>query len=61
MYRKGIAKDQLVQRAAFVYEEILARGGIPQLNIKPNDKYVSKSLSYLSDFLEIKNSIVMPS
>ncbi|TNV85444.1 hypothetical protein FGO68_gene11996 [Halteria grandinella] len=60
MNRKGIAKDLLVQRAVFVYEEILERGGIVQINIKPNDKYVTKSLSYLSDFLEIKNGIVMP-
>jgi hypothetical protein len=26
--RKGIAKDLLLQRAIFVYEEILVRGGI---------------------------------
>jgi hypothetical protein len=27
MFRKGIAKDLLVERCVFIYEEIIARGG----------------------------------
>lgn len=60
MYRKGISKDLLVQRANFIYEEIIARNGLVQINIKPNEKYINKSLAYLSEFVESKNGIVLP-
>jgi hypothetical protein len=40
MHRKGISLDLLVERVVFIYEEILARNGLVQINIKPNAKII---------------------
>jgi hypothetical protein len=40
MHRKGISLDLLVERVVFIYEEILARKGLVQINIKPNAKII---------------------
>lgn len=59
MYRKGISKDQLVERLIFVYEEIKARNGHVQLTIKPTAKVVDLSLKYLQDYVDIKNNNIV--
>ena len=58
MHRRGISKDHLLNRVIFLYNEVLARGGIVQINIIPTEKIVSQCLLYLSEFIDIKNSIV---
>lgn len=60
MYRKGISKDQLVERCGFVYDEIVARGGNLQVTLRPNMKIIDMALKLLADFLEIKVGIVRP-
>jgi hypothetical protein len=40
MHRRGISQDLLVERVVFIYDEILARKGIVQINIKPNAKII---------------------
>ena len=60
MHRKGISRDRLLNKVDFLYREILARKGLIQINIAPTEKIITVSLQLLSDFVEIKNSIIQP-
>jgi glycerol-3-phosphate O-acyltransferase len=60
MHRKGISLDLLVERVVFIYEEILARKGLVQINIKPNAKIIQNCIKYLSDFVEQKRDFYEP-
>ena len=60
MHRKGLSKDLLHKRVAFIYDEIKARNGNLQINIRPNGDIIQTCLKYLSDFVESKNDIYEP-
>ena len=60
LHRKGLNLELLHQRASFIYDEIVARGGLIQLNIRPTVKIVEMSASYLKDFVVVKKGIYSP-
>jgi hypothetical protein len=51
MHRRGLNIDLLHKRVCFIYDEIIARNGLVQVNIKPTKKIVQTCSAYLSDFV----------
>jgi len=59
MHRRGIAKDELLERVITLYHEVAARKGHIQINLIPTDKYLDNALQYLGDFVETRNGHIV--
>lgn len=61
MNRKGLNLELLHKRVCFLHDEIVARGGLIQVNIRPTLKIVQTCSSYLKDFIDDGKGIYRPS
>ena len=60
-HRRGISEDEIVRKAQWIYEEIIARNAECNVKTPPSSTSVQAALKYLGGFVERKRNIFEPS